>query len=104
MITVKISHYKKPTAKVVKQKRFVQFSKRCLAAMIALWFIGALFGFFVVGVQVWRGDMTVSIGEILAYIGAPMTGGIVSYMIKSALEDKRKPKDDTTTEQIDEIM
>ena len=71
-------------------KKFVQFSKRCLAAMILLWFIGALFGFFVVGVQIWRGDVTVNTGEVLAYIGAPMTGGIVSYMIKSAWEKQRK--------------
>ena len=52
--------------------------------------IGALFGIAVVALQVWRGDMTVGLGEVLAYIGAPMTGGIVSYMIKSALEDKCK--------------
>lgn len=72
--------------KTKKQKRFIQFSKRCLAAMIVLWFIGAIFGFTVAAVQTARGDMTVSVGEVLAYIGAPMTGGIVSYMIKSAWE------------------
>lgn len=55
-----------------------------------LWFAGAVFGFFVVTVQVIRGDTLVGLSEVLAYIGAPMTGGIVSYMIKSALEDKKK--------------
>ena len=69
-----------------------EFSKRCLAAMIVLWFIGAVFGFTVVTVQVVRADMVVSLAEVLAYIGAPMTGGIVSYMIKSAWE-KRKNND-----------
>ncbi len=73
-----------------KKKEFKQFSKRCLGAMIVLWFVGALFGFAVVALQVVRGDMTVSLADLLLYIGAPMTGGIVSYMIKSALEDKRK--------------
>lgn len=74
----------------MNKKQFKQFSKRCIGAMIVLWFIGAVFGFCVVAVQLIRGDMTVSLGDVLAYIGAPMTGGIVSYMIKSALEDKRK--------------
>ena len=35
---------------------------------------------------------TVSIGEVLAYIGAPMTGGIVGYLVKSAIENKEKIK------------
>lgn len=76
--------------KKTKKKQFKQFSKRCLEAMIVLWFAGAVFGFFVVTVQVIRGDTLVGLSEVLAYIGAPMTGGIVSYMIKSALEDKKK--------------
>ena len=78
----------------MNKKQFKQFSKRCIGAMIVLWFIGAIFGFAVCIVQLYRGDI-VSIGDVLAYIGAPMTGGIVSYMIKSALEDKRKKKENT---------
>lgn len=84
--------------KAKKAKPYVQFSKRCLGAMIVLWFIGAIFGIGVVALQVLRGDMTVSIGDVLMYIGAPMTGGIVSYMIKSALEDKHKKTDTEDTE------
>ena len=57
--------------------------------MIMLCFIGAIFGFAVCIVQLCKGDI-VSLGDVLAYIGAPMTGGIVAYMIKSAFEDKRK--------------
>ena len=57
--------------------------------MIVLWFIGAIFGFAVCIVQLCKGDI-VCLGDVLAYIGAPMTGGIVAYMIKSAFEDKRK--------------
>ena len=72
-----------------KTKKFVQFSKRCLAAMIVLWFVGALFGFAVCGIQIYRSEV-VSIGEVLAYIGAPMTGGILGYMIKSAWEKQGK--------------
>ena len=72
------------------KKKFVQFSKRCLAAMIATWFLGAVFGFAVVALQVLRGDMNVALSDLLLYIGAPMTGGIVSYMIKSAWEKHAK--------------
>ncbi len=72
-----------------KKKKFVQFSKRCLAAMIVLWFLGAFFGFAAVTVQILRGDMA-ALGDVLAYIGAPMTGGIVSYMLKSAMEKKKE--------------
>ena len=86
----------------MNKKQFKQFSKRCIGAMIVLWFIGAIFGFAVCAVQLFRGDMTVSLGDVLAYIGAPMTGGIVSYMIKSALEDKRK-KENTYEEFENEI-
>ena len=78
--------------KTSQEKKFVQFSKRCLAAMIVLWFVGALFGFVVVAMQVIRNDMTVNLSDLLMYIGAPMTGGIVSYMLKSAFENKEKIK------------
>ena len=72
------------------KKKFVQFSKRCLAAMIFAWFVGAIFGFAVVSVQVLRGEGNVALSDLLLYIGAPMTGGIVSYMIKSAWEKHAK--------------
>ncbi len=75
-----------------KKKSFKEFSKKALLSMIALWFFGALFGFFVVSVQLHRADMTLSLSDLLLYIGAPMTGGIVSYMLKSAAENKEKIK------------
>ena len=86
----------------MNKKQFKQFSKRCIGAMIVLWFIGAIFGFAVCIVQLCKGDI-VSLGDVLAYIGAPMTGGIVSYMIKSALEDKRNKKENTYEEFENEI-
>lgn len=103
MITFKISRYKKPTAKVVKQKKFVQFSKRCIVALTIMWFIGALFAFFVVAVQTIRNDMSVNLSDLLLYIGAPMTGGIVSYMLKTAHENKEKIKNSNLS-QGDEII
>lgn len=89
--------------KAKREKKFVQFSKRCLGAMIVLWFVGALFGFVVVALQVLRGDMTVNLADLLLYIGAPMTGGIVSYMIKSAWENREKIKGGSKPQE-DEII
>ena len=88
---IKISFEKK------KQKKgtFTEFSKKALAAMIAIWFIGALFGLFVVSLQLYRHEM-VSLSDVLMYIGAPMTGGIIAYMIKSAQENKEKIKKGTS--------
>ena len=93
-----VPKYKPPKAKIVKEKKFVQFSKRCLAAMILLWFIGAVFAFAVVACQVIRGDMSVALSDLLLYIGAPMTGGIVSYMIKSAWEKQGEKTNEHRTD------
>ena len=39
--------------------------------------------------------MTVNLSDLLVYIGAPMTGGIVTYLLKSAYENKEKIKQTT---------
>ena len=69
-----------------------EYSKRMLSAMIALWFVGAVFGMAVCVVQLIISPMAVSVDSLLTYIGAPITGGIVSYLIKSALENREKIK------------
>lgn len=76
-----------------KHKKMVAYSKRVIAAMIVLWFAGAAFAGIVVSVQLFRKDYTVSIDSLLNYIGMPMTGGIVGYLIKSAIENKEKIKE-----------
>ena len=63
-----------------------------IAALVAVWFIGCAVGIAVVAVQTLRGDMTVALADLLLYIGAPMTGGIVTYMLKSAYENREKIK------------
>lgn len=72
------------------KKSFVRFSKKCLAAMIVLWFIAAFVCVGVVIAQAVRGDMTVNTSDLVTCVGIPMTGGVIGYMIKSALEDNRK--------------
>lgn len=75
-----------------KPRKFVEFSKRALLAMIALWFVGAAVMFVVVLVQLIRGDYMVNTGDLTMYISAPMTGGILGYMLKSATENREKIK------------
>lgn len=75
-----------------KKKRFKEFSKKALAAMIVLWFIGAAVVIAVVIAQVVRGDLTVNTTDLTTYICTPMTGGVLGYMLKSAVENKEKIK------------
>lgn len=77
---------------VNKQKKKREYSKLVLTAMIVLWFIGAGFGMMVVLWQLITAAYTVNIGDVLIYIGGPMTGGIVGYLVKSAVENKEKIK------------
>ena len=75
-----------------KKATFKEFSKKALTAIIIMWFVGAVFGIFTVCVQLYRGAEYVSISDVLLYIGAPMTGGLISYMIKSGVENVPKIK------------
>lgn len=91
-----------------KSKKPKEFSKKALAAMIVLWFVGALTCIFVVLVQVLRGDMTVNTSDLTMCICTPMTGGVLGYMLKSAAENREKikgnkPKREETTYEHTEI-
>ena len=68
-----------------------EFSKRVVTATAVVWFFGAVLGAAVVIVQTVRGDASV-LSDYLLYIGAPMTGGVLTYMHKSAFENKEKIK------------
>lgn len=86
---------RRPRCKPPKAKRvqkLTEFSKRTIVALTVMWFIGALLGAVVVIVQTARGDCNVALSDLLLYIGAPMTSGIVTYLLKSAYENKEKIK------------
>ncbi len=67
-----------------------EFSKRLLTGLVIAWFAGMLYGMIFCMLQ-WRAtpDNT-SIAELLTYIGAPMSCGVVGYLIKSAMENRIK--------------
>lgn len=68
------------------EKRLREFSKKVIVSMIFLWFIGALFG----GWMVWRTSGELS--ALLDYIGMPMGAGILGYLLKSGFENREKIK------------
>ena len=78
-----------------------QYSKRIIRAMVALWFAGAVFGAVVIvvelaatlaGVDGYSMAITIHLPELLTYIGAPVGGGILGYLLKSAFENREKIK------------
>lgn len=92
-------------------KNVKEYSKKIINLMIVLWFAGAIFGAVVIAVELiatlvgidgYSTAITIHLPEWLAYIGAPITGGIVGYLIKSAMENKEKIRksEDTHTEDI----
>ena len=75
-----------------RQRPFVEFSKKALTAMIVLWFLGAVVMIGVVIVQLIRGDYMISTGDLTMYFAAPLTGGVLGYMLKSAMDHRDKNK------------
>ena len=78
--------------KIKPREKEKEYSKRKLSAIIALWFIGAVFGMLFCTVQLVVSPESASLDGLLTYIGAPMSCGIVTYLIKSAMENKEKIK------------
>ena len=82
-------------------KNLREYSKRIVHRMIVLWFCGAIYGAAVVAMEsaavIFRGaSVTVHLPELLTYIGAPVGGGILVYLLKSAFENREKIKKGTT--------
>lgn len=82
-------------------KNLKEYSKRMIHRMIVLWFIGAVFGAAVivaeliatlVGSDGYSAALVVHLPELLTYIGIPVGGGIVGYLLKSAFENREKIK------------
>lgn len=90
-------------------KRWIRRSDKILLWMIILWFIGAGWGlmietasFIVQAIKFLREPISdyygysegirFDIGEILLYIGGPVTGGIVTWLIKNMIEATTRNK------------
>jgi hypothetical protein len=58
--------------------------------MIILWFTVAVFGAVINIILLLRAPEVVNLDSFYLYIGAPISGGIVTYLIKSAMENTKK--------------
>lgn len=76
-----------------------KYSKQVIRAMIGLWFAGAAFGAVVVIAELvatfisfdsYAAMVSVHLPDLLLYIGGPVGGGVVTYLLKSAFENKAK--------------
>ena len=74
----------------MKKKALQEYSKKVLSLMIILWFAGAIFGMAVIVYQAFAVPEYLTLDGLLNYIGLPMTGGIIGYLVKSAVENKQK--------------
>lgn len=79
-----------------RKKKFnlKEYSKKLVTAITVLWIIGAVYGFFVCSVQLYRRE-PVSLYDLLTYIGAPMVAVGAAYLFKSAFENKEKIKNNS---------
>lgn len=84
-----------------KRKTDKHYSKRIIKAMTALWFITAAFAMLVIIVQLLISPENVSLDGLYAFVGVPMSGGIISYLIKSAIENKEKIICNSSEEEIE---
>ena len=80
--------------KKIKKSKLKEYSKRCIAAMIILWFAVAFYGIGVTYFQLSHSltPEMITLDSLYAFVGLPMSGGIIGYLIKSAVENKEKIK------------
>lgn len=80
--------------KKLTKSRVREFSKRILASMAVMWFAGALYGMITETIILFVAPEMFSLTELLVYIGTPVTCGLMAYLVKSAVENKEKIKQD----------
>lgn len=82
----------------MKREKEPQYSKRALTRITNMWIFvcwyGVIFEAVKLIVQLIRcPDMvTATLSDLYLYTGAPLTGGVLGYMIKSALEEDKIQK------------
>ena len=67
-----------------------EFSKKVIVCLTLAWFIGLLAAFAVITVELITTGSASALSDTLMYIGAPMTSGVLGYLIKSAVENREK--------------
>lgn len=88
-----------------KKKGIKEFSKKVIICLTLAWFLGLALAIAVTIFELATLGTASALSDTLIYIGAPMTGGVLGYLIKSALENREKIKnsDADTADPIDNI-
>ena len=73
-----------------KRNRLQEFSKKVIVCLTLTWFVGLLAALVVITVELITTGTSAALSDTLMYIGAPMTGGVLGYLIKSAVENREK--------------
>ena len=79
-----------------------EYSKKILLLIAVLWLLIALFGVGITIYQAITSPDNVNLEGLYSYVGAPMAGGIIMYLIKSAIENKHKIKKSLDNEELNE--
>lgn len=83
---------KKKNKKINKHQ---EFSKKVINAMILLWFVVAAFDMVIIVTMIvlhTYDSIQMMLSDLLTFSGVPISGGILGYLIKSAIENKEKIK------------
>lgn len=86
-----------------KQSGIREFSKKVIICLTLAWFLGLALAITVIIFELVTLGTTDVLGDTLVYIGAPMTGGVLGYLIKSALENREKIKNSDAELNFDNI-
>ena len=78
--------------KVNTKKKKRNYSKTIITMMIILWFIVALFGMVIIVINMVKGTYLSGLEGLFNYVGMPMTGGILGYLISKSVENREKIK------------
>lgn len=69
-------------------RKMKEFSKKIVVSMTVLWFVCAVFAMFVVVFE------PTLLESLLSFVGMPVGSAIVSYLVKSAFENREKIKNE----------
>ena len=73
-----------------KRDRVKEFSKKVIVCLTLAWFVGLVTALSVIVCELVTTGQTTALSDTLLYIGAPMTGGVLGYLVKSAVENREK--------------
>lgn len=80
----KMQERKKKMKKKPSPSASIRAALHALRAIIVLWFFGAVFGMVYAVLQLVLSPATASMDSLLTYIGAPMSVGLLTYLMKIA--------------------